>query len=178
MSEMARETDELFNDDRFRIENDSSAEWAMKKIAEKQAEKDRWKAYYKEALKKIEDECDADIAYFNGLLNEYFQSVPHRSTKTQEVYDLASGFGKLILKLPSVDYEKDEAALLQWAKESDLHEFIKVEESVRWADLKKTLVMHEDGAYCKETGEKVAGVKLVEKPQSFTIQIKGGMKNG
>ena len=145
--------------DKFIIENDSAADWAVQKIIEKRAEKQKWQDYYAEQLEKINSQCDADIAHFEGLLLSYFVDVPSKDTKTQKSYQLPSG--KLVYKKPSTEYVRDKATLLAWAKANNT-DFVKVEESARWEDIKK---------HIKDTGELPDGVEVVESEGRFEVKI-------
>lgn len=169
---MSEARDSLFGEETFLVDTDAKAEWALRKIAEKQEEKARWKAYYKEALAKIVSECDSDIDYLQSLLERYFETVPHRATKTQESYKLASGAGTLIMKFSDIDYEKDEKTIIEWLKENELDGLVKVEESLCWGELKKGLTISGEKAVIKETGEIVPGIKVINRGPKFTIQIK------
>ena len=50
-------------------------------------------------------------------------------------------------------------------------ELVKVEESTRWADLKKLLSYTGDIATLTETGEIVEGVTVYETPGIFTVDV-------
>ena len=96
----------------FLIENDSKADWALREIAEAQADTAKWADYYADQAAKIKAQNDQTVAYFTSALEQYFGTVPHRTTKTQESYGLPSG--KLVRKAQQPTYERDAEALLKW----------------------------------------------------------------
>ena len=160
----------------FHVTGDKSAEWCIRKIREAQAEKQRWRDYYAEQQRKIDQEADGTISYFEALLADYFDTVPHKRTKTQESYQLPGG--KLVRRQQAPEYQRDEAALLPWLKQN-APELVKVTETPDWATLRKRLIIATDGeTVATEDGEIVPGVKAVQRPDVFTIEIKEGEDDG
>lgn len=155
--------------ERFVIDDDGKANWAVQKIKEAQAEIENWRDYYAGALEKIEKRQQGRISYLMYLLRKYFESVPHKTTKTQASYQLPSG--NLVLKHPGPKYETDDAALLDWLKTNQMTDFIKVEtkEKPMWGELKKTVTISGDSVVT-EDGEVVPGVTVVPQEDSFDIK--------
>ncbi len=154
----------------FRVTDDKKAEWCIRKIREAQAEKQRWRDYYAEQQRKIDQEADGTIGYFEALLADYFDMVPHKRTKTQESYQLPGG--KLVRKQQAPEYLRDEAALLPWLKQN-APELVKVTETPDWATLRKRLIIAPDGeTVATEDGEIVPGVKAVQRPEVFRVETK------
>jgi hypothetical protein len=155
--------------DKFVIDDDGKANWAIQKIKEAQAEVLNWREYYDRAMEKIEKRQNARIEYLRYMLRQYFQTVPHHETKTQASYDLPSG--KLICKTPGPKFETDDATLVGWLKENNMTDFIKTEtkEKPMWGELKKTVTVNGE-TVVTEDGEIVPGVTVV--PQEPTFEIK------
>ena len=160
----------------FRVTDDKAAEWCIRKIREAQNEKQRWRDYYAEQQRKIDQEADNSIGYFEALLADYFDSVPHKRTKTQESYQLPGG--KLVRRQQAPEYQRDEAALLPWLR-VNAPDLIKVTEAADWAALKKRLIIAPDGeTVATEGGEIVPGVKAVQRPEVFRVETKEETGNG
>lgn len=133
------------------IEDDHNADWAIKKIKEAQAEADRWRQYYTAMIEKEEKRAERTISFMKAKLREYFDSVPHKETKTTEKYPLPSG--ELVLKKPKKVFNHDDSVLLNWLKENGFSEFVKVTEKPDWAGFKKRLTEDSNGIICdSETG--------------------------
>ena len=67
---------------------------------------------------------------------------------------------------------RDEATLLPWLK-TNAPELIKVTEAADWAALKKRLIIAPDGAtVATEDGEIVPGVKAIQRPEVFRVEMK------
>lgn len=82
----------------FRITDDSCADWAVRKIAAERAELARLKALAEEQIDRIKEQiaaaekrCENETNYFITMLARYFETVPHKKTKTQLSYRLLSG---------------------------------------------------------------------------------------
>lgn len=156
-------------DDGWKIENDQQADWAIRRIQQADTEVERWTAYYSDMIAKVRQDAERTRSYMTAKLEEYFRTVPHKVTRTQERYELPSG--KLVLKQGGKVYTHDDAGLLEWARANDMAELIKVSESIRWADLKKRLVVTDDGAVCDSETGLIMGdlVKVTEGEPEFTI---------
>lgn len=166
--------DMVDNEVQFVIDDDGKAEWALNKIAEEKAEMQRMINVANSMIMKYQDKIEvyqkqfeSKTAYLKEQLRQYFETVPHKTTKTQETYKLPSG--TLKLKKQNPEYIRDEEKLLIWAKANN-PAHVKVKESVDWAELKKELKFVDDKALT-EDGEIVDGVKVVKRPDVFGIDI-------
>jgi len=160
----------------FRIDNDEKAEWALSKIREEQAETNRiinvcksMILHYEEQMKKAEEDLERKTAYLKGQLEQYFDRVEKRRTKTQEVYKLPSG--TLRRKYPGPQFKRDDEKLVKWLKERQMNEYIKVKESPDWSNLKKALKLTKGNVLVDENGEIVDGVLVVERPPTFEVEV-------
>lgn len=162
------------NEEQFVINDDGKAEWALNKIAEEKAEMQRMINVansmimkYQEKIEVYQKQFESKTAYLKEQLRQYFETVPHKSTKTQETYKLPSG--TLKLKKQNPEYIRDEEKLLEWVKANKLS-YVKTKESVDWAKLKKELNFVDDKALT-EDGEIVDGVTVSERPSVFEIEL-------
>lgn len=153
----------------FAVTNDAEADWAVRKIAEHRAEVARWAEHFKVQLDRITATEEASIAYLTRLLSDYFPTVPHKSTKTEESYRLPSG--KIYMKQQQPKFERDEETLTSWAKENR-PELVKTvtTESTDWNTLKKSTTVLESGEVADAlTGEIIPGVRAEFRPAEFKI---------
>lgn len=166
-------------DQRFTIDSDAKAEWAIRKIAEEQAEHDRLVACcqaeidrYTERQEAYHKRLEGRTANLRAMLLEYFGTVPVKETKTQQKYELPSG--SLVMKKASSDFKADTDKLRDWLVAGNMAYYLKTEVSPRWALVKKQLRQSENGDIVfAETGEIVpAGcVSIEEKPSRFEIKV-------
>ena len=181
MREMQRngEQSETGEEDRYHINDDLEAEWALKKIREAEAEKDKWKQFYDERYQKVCDSCDLTIANMQSLLQSYFEKVPHKVTKTEENYALPSG--KIYMKKQEPDFDIKAPEFMKWLKENK-KEFVKTVEAPDWAAFKKTLAKDpegnfavaetDDGLRAVTTDGEIVPIAVTLKQPEFKVQIK------
>ena len=160
----------------WRITDDGCADWACRKIAEEKAELDRIRQLAEAQIQKIEEKLAAaerryenGTRFLTGKLAEYFETVPHKATKTKESYRLLSG--TLTRKYGGAQMKQDDAQLVQYLKDSGQLEFIKTEEKPKWGEFKKRLEIMGGSAVDKETGEIVEAVQIIEKPDTFSVDV-------
>lgn len=147
----------------FRITDDRCADWAIRKIADEQI------AAINEKVAAARKRMENGTSYLTSCLADFFATVPHKETKTTEKYRLLSG--TLTFKKGATKTKLDETKLVPWLKANGYGELVKVEESTRWADLKKLLSYTGDIATLTETGEIVEGVTVYETPGIFTVDV-------
>lgn len=152
----------------FVIDTDAKAGWALDKIREAREDRDRWVKWYEDKIAEITAQTDFDTMNLERMLAEYFASVPHKKTKTQESYSLPGG--KLILKTQNPEYKRDDKTVIEWLKKNNGGEFIKVKEELAWADLKaKTAALN--GKLFSEDGEEIPGVEVIDRPEKFVVEV-------
>lgn len=160
----------------MQINDDNAADWAVRKIAEHEAERDRLLAIADAQIKEIEakiknikSRCDAEKRVLTAALANYFETVPQRETKTTKVYTLLSG--KLKFKKPAAKMVPDDAALLAWLKENGAREYVKVKEEPAWGEIKKQLQVVNNKVIIAATGEVVQGVAVEKTAGEFVVEV-------
>lgn len=161
----------------FTINSDSAAEWALQKIKAKRERLERLKALAEAQKAEIDAKIEREqkkyengTAYLKGKLLEYFETVPHEKTKTEEKYALLTG--TLKLKKPAQKFEHDDATLLEWLENNQHKDLIKYTGSPKWAEVKKLLKVTSSGVVViKDSGEIVGGVTASETPAEFDVKF-------
>lgn len=154
----------------FTVDNDQKAEWAARKIREARQDTQKWTEYYERQLSAIRRANEDTEAYFAALLADYFDTVPHKATKTQESYSLPSC--KLVLKAQQPEFSRDEVALCDYLDKKGRDDLVKITRRADWAALKKTLKAMEDGTCVDADGEVVEGVQAFSRMLEFKIEMK------
>lgn len=166
---------------RFVVDDDGKADWCIRKMQEADAEVARWEEHFAHQLERIRGNAERKRDWFRHQLMVYFQSVPHKATKTQSSYQLPSG--KLVLKFPGPKYDAKDAAFIDWLKGNGYGEYVEVKESAKWGDFKKTLPKGEDGnlrtvgmldgtlALVTEDGEIIPGVTVTPQEPEFEVKV-------
>lgn len=162
----------------WKVTDDLKADWCLDMIREKKAELNRFEMVVKDkisqlqmALEKEKNNIENEVSFFESKLREYFETVDIKETKTQLTYKLPSG--TLKLKKSKVDFDYNKNKLLEYAKENELSEFIKVSEDFKWAEFKKKIGIQGNNIINKETGEiiEIEGLGIIEKPSQFNVEV-------
>lgn len=160
------------NTQRFEIKDDAGAEWALRKIREAERDRAMWKAHYEEQLKKVNEAADATVDYMTALLADYFETVPHKSTKTQESYQLPTA--KLVRKQQQPKFDIDEERACAWLFDNGYQNMLKAKVCVNWAELKKVVSITPDGtSIVDDNGVIVEGVTVTMRPDVFKVEMEG-----
>lgn len=159
----------------FIVDNDQKAEWAARKIREARQDTQKWTEYYERQLSAIRRTNEDTEAYFAALLADYFETVPHKATKTQESYSLPSC--KLVLKAQQPEFNRDEAVLCDYLDKKGRDDLVKITRRADWAALKKMLKVMEDGTCVDADGEVVEGVQAFSRQPEFKIEMKEDNEN-
>lgn len=159
----------------FIVDNDQKAEWAARKIREARQDTQKWTEYYERQLSAIRRANEDTEAYFAALLADYFETVPHKATKTQESYSLPSC--KLVLKAQQPEFNRDEAVLCDYLDKKGRDDLVKITRRADWAALKKMLKVMEDGTCVDADGEVVEGVQVFSRQPEFKIEMKEDNEN-
>lgn len=159
----------------FVIDNDDKAEWALSKIAAEKADCGRLISVCEYKIRQYQSKISLyNAAYENsktflqGKLEQYFATVPHGKSKTQETYKLPSGTLKLKIQAP--DFVRDEEKLVAWLKQSGKAELIETKETPKWGELKKTVTVLGDKVVTADGGV-VDGVTAKERQPVFEVDI-------
>lgn len=159
----------------FSIEDSATAEWAARKIFERNAERDRlisdiddMLAFYGERRRQELERCSRDNSFLISHLERFFDRQQQKATKTQATYRLASC--TLVRKFGGEEYTRDKAVLTAFLKTSGNEAFIKTVEEPDWAAYKKQTRLMGDVLVDMTTGEVVQGVTVTRKPDVFDIK--------
>ena len=167
---------------RFEITDLGKAEWATKKIAQRQAAIAEIKAAAQERIKAYEAWCEEqvaplqrDINFFEMLLRPYAEAELQKLGKGKTC-KLPNGCNLKFAKAKET-YEYDDAKLLQFFKDNQYSDYIKVEtkEKAQWGEFKKSCEITEDGKLvCTLDGTLVDVVKVIPAGEDkFSVDVKG-----
>ena len=127
-------------------------------------------ARLKDQIEKADRRYEQNTAYITSLLASFFDTVPHKKTKTgTESYRLLNG--QLVKKPATVKMQPDDAKLVEWLITAGREDLIKVETKAMWGELKKQVEIVDTLVMMPETGEVVEGVEVVEVPAAFSVKF-------
>ncbi|MBO8160587.1 MAG: host-nuclease inhibitor Gam family protein [Thermosipho sp. (in: Bacteria)] len=174
--------DEEEEKQRFVIDSDEKAAWALKKIENIDKQFERFKKVAEGMIKELEQEIEKEKLKWLGernvylkLLREYFESLEEgkQEQETQIKYKLP--YGALILKKPKFQLKCDKKIAGKWAKENGcFEEFIKEEPQLQWGQFKKRLEIKDGNTIIDtETGEvlDIPGIEIERVPEAFDVKF-------
>lgn len=161
----------------FKIDSDGKASWALKILKKEQEETERLIAIadsqireIQEKKQKIQEQYEHKTGYLKAMLFRYFQTVPHKDTKTQETYKLLDG--TLYYKKPSVKIVKpDEAKLVEYMEANGYEKLVKIKKSPEWAEFKKEIELKDGQVILDDTGEVLDWIETEEDPGKFDVKL-------
>ena len=163
--------------DGFKIDSDSKAEWAVKRIKEAEREQNRLLALVDEERaeldvreKEILDNYAKKTDGLKALLEEYLRAQyakeEARETNTQITYQLLSG--KLVYKKSGLELKQNADVLVNWCKEH-LPDAVNVTYTPKWAEIKKNIKVVDGIPVYAPTGEVVDGVEESYVASKFNV---------
>lgn len=178
LAEEIQEVEEIQQYQQFQITDLDSLNWALRKVHAYDAqlkeiksvansERQRIDSWEQRESKGIKD----SIQFFHNLIAEYHSKVLADDPKKKT---LSTPYGKSKSTTSKEQPDKvDESLLLKFVEENELP-FVKVEKSVKWGDLKKTLqIVEKDGGQIviDENGQVVPGVTVKPETTTFKVEI-------
>lgn len=166
--------------ERFTVHDEASAEWCLEKMEENAKARALIEEQYQQMTARYEKwradalaELDGSDAYLKGLLLPWAQEkVADGKKKSVKLPSGRVGFraGSTSYMIGEDKVTATHPKLLAFVKE-DYAAFIKVEESVRWGDFRKTLHVAKDGQVVTKYGEVIPGMKAVQGEPSFYVEV-------
>ena len=166
--EQALEVYEAVGDarDKWRIQDEEGANKYMRIVRSIDAQAQVAAEMKRKEVERVEgfydgqiDELNGKADFFRGLLIDWF----NRQRETNPKYQLKTPWGRVTSRRTESPQWLDEDATLAWLESAGHGELVKVEKSIKKADLKKAM-NKADGYYIDPaTGEIVPGVEIVEK---------------
>ena len=163
------------------IRNADEAGAALRRLKQERAVHDQYCEPLRNRIEKLEqrvrelrgeiERADNALAskteIYTGALRRWFENGAERR-ELKASWRVPLPDGTLVLTKPSETLAHDDDALLAFVKQHR-PEFVRVKESVDWAELKKHLHVEDGAAYFADTGEMPDGVTVTEKPSEFKI---------
>lgn len=166
--------------ERFAVTDEASAEWCLEKLEENAKARKLVNDQFAEMVYRYEkwksdslQELNRSDKYLKGLLQTW--AVEKLADGKKKSVNLPSGrvgfrAGGETWKMGAEKIEATTPALLAFVKEND-DSFVKVQESVRWGDYKKTLNVMKDGRVATSDGQIIEGMTVTQGAPSFYVEV-------
>jgi len=157
-------------DERFVVDNDQKANWALQKIGQLRSKIEKNKQLAEDELfrintwlEEVNKPLENSISYFTSLLEEYHKTA-HPDEKTIKL-----PYGTMCIRKQQPQFKRDDELLLKWLDNVGKEEYIKVKRSPLWGELKKICKVAGNKLVDIDTGEVVEGVEVIEREPRFSI---------
>lgn len=152
----------------FKVEDLQGANWCFRKLTALQAKKNENNQLADAEIQRIQawrdkenKSIDDNIAYFEGLVTEYYRELKQADPKAK----LTTPYGKVSSRKTQKWIYNDEK-LMEFLKTNGFTDLIKIKEEVNKADLKKVF----KNGVNQTTGEVLDGVEIFEE-ESISVKI-------
>jgi hypothetical protein len=169
-------------DGRLVVQDDAQASWCLRKIAALEAEQAKRAAYVQGEIERLQawqaqedSKAQRSLEYFTALLRGYVDLLKAQGVLTQHKRSYKLPQGTLQLRTAPIEYERDDAKLLEWARPLGL---IRTTEKVAWDLVKEMVEPESEQAFApvrdKITKQPIAGI-IVKQPsrEIFSVKIEG-----
>ena len=157
----------------WKVDDESSADWALRKIKEHENEIKRINEFAEQEVSKIEswaerevDHHKQEIDFFQSKLAEYAMSLREYDDKFKTL-KLPNGRVRFRKQRPQWKY--DDKTLIQSLKQAGMTDYIKTEEKPAKNDIKKVLEVVDGKAINPETGEVVEGIEIIDRGEKVEV---------
>jgi len=137
--------------DRCVVDDDHTANWALRKLGQLETQKRRRAAFMAEEIERLQawqthEDCQAErfSAYLTTLLRPYDDHLKGEG----KVGARHKGY-----RLPPIEWEVDEATLLAWAEATDPETLVRVTKAPAWNVFKPQLIPARDAPLAEATIE-------------------------
>lgn len=158
---------------RFRIEDDSAAAWALRKLRRAEHARERNIQIAEQEVERIDAwlvEANAshqrDAKYFRAILTDYALRCRQNPDDGRKTISLPAG--QVATRTGSAQWKVEPETFLPWAKQNR-PDLIRVSEQPILAAIKESL-QRLDGIAVDSTGEVVPGVSVSDSETSVTIK--------
>ena len=163
------------DDESWNITDDSTADWALRRIAWHQAQIERRREFVQREMERLQAYLETEVAkhqrsiqFFESHLRAYFERLrAEGALGNRKTYRLPHG--ALQVRASGPKFERNDEQLLVWAKSVGL---VRVKEMPDWSAIKQRLHVTDSLAVVdRETGEVVPGV-IVAEPAGESFHVK------
>lgn len=162
-------------DEGFKIDDDQTANWALRKIKQYQEKQKANNELAQAEIEKIEswnkqenEKAQQSIDYFQSLLAQYAMKKREEDPKFKS-QKLPNGYIGFRKKQPKWNYQED--VLLETLKKNQLTDFIKIKEQLDKSSIKKAFDVVNGKVINPDTGEVIEGITVEEQGEDFTVRV-------
>ncbi len=146
--------------DRFVVDDDHTADWALRKLGQIEAQKGERAAFAEAEIERLqvwqayEDrQAERFAAYLTTLLRPYYDQLKAEGKVSARHKRYRLPHGTLTARQAPIEWEVDEVALLAWAEATDPERLVRVTKVPAWNVIKPQLMPARDAPLAEATLE-------------------------
>ena len=158
----------------FKIKDLNGANWAFRKLKAIEEQEKEIKRLADKEFDRIDEwlktelaRTDRDKGYFEGLLTAYLITEREKDPK----FKVSTPYGKVSTRKQQPNFEYDVNKFIDWAIDNEREDLVKITKTPIKAEVKKVFEVHEGRLIDPETGEIVAGVEVIDRPDSVIVKV-------
>lgn len=163
------------DEERFVIDSDEKADWALRKIVEAENEIEKVEHFAESQIRQIEnwkvkqtEKRYNSIEYFKSLLAEYLQNKRKENPKLKSI---TLPTGNVGFRKKPVKWVYNDEVVLKTLESENLDDFIKVEKKLDKQSIKKAFEVVNDKVINPETGQVIEGIEVQEQGESLNVRL-------
>lgn len=170
--QVAEEDEEETEESSWTITNLDDADWAIRKIKEAEARKEKREEFIKNQeakLKRYKKQVEDNFYWETANLKQKLQDFVDAEIAKDKKFKLTTINGSAGYRHSTKWNYKDEEGIIEQLKKSKLDKYIRVKEQINKVELKKNLIILDSGKVATEDGEILEGIE-VKKNKTFNIR--------
>lgn len=168
----AEETIEAEEKEKFEIKDLVQANWALRKISAYHNKLKEVKGLANEEKFRIEcweqnetESINKGIEFFEALLQEFLLE----NRKVDPKFKVSTPYGKVSTRKQQAKWEYEDNVVLEYLKNIEAKEFIRIKEELNKADLKKVVTV--DNGKAIYEGVALPGIAILEQPDKVVVSV-------
>lgn len=163
------------DEERFVIDSDEKADWALRKIAEAENEIEKVEYFAETQIRQIEnwkakqtEKHNNSIEYFKSLLAEYLHNKRKENPKLKSI---TLPTGNVGFRKKPVKWVYNDEVVLKTLESENLDDFIKIEKKLDKQSIKKAFEVVNGKVINPETGQVIEGIEIQEQGESLNVRL-------
>lgn len=167
--------EEVNNNDRFVIDSEEKADWALRKIKEAENNIEKIEEFAEHQIRQIENwkAKQTEDHYYNignlqSLLAEYLRN---KRKEDPEFKSITLPNGNVGFRRNQSKWIYNDDVVLEALENENMTDFIKVEKKLDKRLIKKAFEVMGDKVINPDTGEVIEGIEIVEQGESLNVRL-------
>lgn len=167
--------EEVNNDDRFVIDSEEKADWALRKIKEAENKIEEIEEFAEHQIRQIENwkakqtgKHHESIDYFQSLLAEYLNN---KRKEDPEIKSITLPTGNVGFRKRQPKWIYNDEVLLESLESENMNDLIRVKKEINKKTIRKEFKVVNGNVINPETGQVIEGIQVVQQGESLNVRL-------